>query len=443
MRCFLLALLVTVPSGPEEWKAGLAAAKITPQEPLQLSGYAARKKPSEGVAADLYAKALALEDSEGNRALLLTLDLIGFRAAVADPVCERIAGKTGLKRAHILLNFSHTHSAPQLSADPDPQTEDARKTAAYTKQVQDRLVELAAEALGRLEPARLSWGTGVANLVMNRREFTPRGVILGVNPRGPADRCVPVLRVSDPEGKLRAVLFGCACHGTTLTQNNYLVCGDYAGFAQVLVQERLPGVQAMFMIGCGGDANPYPRGTLDLAREHGAALGAEVCRVLEGKLQPVRGPLRTEFDRAELPFQQFSREELEKLASKGPGHQQGVARQLLALLEKGEKPPAHYPAPVAVWQFGQDLTLVGLSGEVVVDYAILLERALGPLRLWVSAYCNEVFGYLPSARVLEEGGYETRGVYYGPPGLFSPAAQDAAVRKVRELAEKAGRQGMK
>jgi hypothetical protein len=197
----------------------------------------------------------------------------------------------------------------------------------------------------------------------------------------------------------------------------------------------------MFMLGCAGDANPYPRGTLELSREHGAALGKEVCRVLEGKLEPVRGPLKLAFDRAALPLQTpASRAELEKMAKEKPSYRQYVGRRILAALEKGEKLPTTYTCPFAVWQFGDDLTLVALPGEVVVDYVSLLEKALGPNRLWVAGYCNDVFGYLPSARVLSEGGYETRGLISGGVGLFDPRAQDAVVETVRALAKKVGRE---
>jgi hypothetical protein len=116
-----------------------------------------------------------------------------------------------------------------------------------------------------------------------------------------------------------------------------------------------------------------------------------------------------------------------------------MAGRMLEVLDKGGTLPAHYRAPIAVWQFGRDLTLVALSGEAVVDDAHLIEQAIGPVQLWLSAYNNDVFGYLPSARVLAEGGYETRGVGHGGPGFFSPKAQDAVVAKVRELAAKAGR----
>ena len=197
----------------------------------------------------------------------------------------------------------------------------------------------------------------------------------------------------------------------------------------------------MFVLGFAGDSNPYPRGTLELARQHGETLGREVLRVLDTKLRPVLGPLNLQFDYVDIPLAPApGRAELEKMTGRGtPSWQSWMATQMLKALDKGQKLPAHYRAPIAVWQFGTDLTLVALSGEVVVDYAQLIEQAIGPMDLWLSAYNNDVFGYLPSARLLAEGGYETRGVVHGGPGFFSPAAQAVVVRKVRELAARAGR----
>jgi hypothetical protein len=433
----------TARAAEPEWKVGLAQVKITPERPVFLAGYASRNRPFEKVASDLYAKALALEDRDGHLAVLVTTDLIGLSAAVAEPVCERLAAKAGLQREQILLSSSHIHTGPALGLNPEARdgkdAGEAQRTVDYTRQLQDKLVEVVLRALEKREPAQVSWGTGVANFVMNRREFTPDGIILGVNPRGPVDRTVPVLRIDGADGKPRAVLFGAATHNTTLTDQCYDVCGDYAGFAQSHVEEHLPGVQAMFLLGLAGDSNPYPRGSMDLARQHGSDLGQEVCRVLETKLQPVHGPLKTAFGQAELPLQVPQREELERLAAQKGGVQPGIAKQMLAALDRGEKLPDHYTCPIAIWQLGDTLTVVGLSGEVVVDYVALLEKALGPNRLWLAAYCNDVFGYLPSARVLAEGGYETRGLYAGGLGFFDPKAQDVLVQTVRALAEKAGR----
>jgi hypothetical protein len=422
------------------WKVGLAQVKITPEQPLFMAGYASRDRPFEKVTTDLYAKALALEDSDGHLAVLVTTDLIGLSAAIAEPVCARLAKRAGLKREQILLTSSHVHTGPALSLDAERgegrSAGDRQRTVGYTRQLQDRLVEVVLESFKQREPARLSWGTGVANFVLNRRQFTPRGVILGMNARGPADRTVPVLRIDTAEGKLRGVLFGAATHNTTLRGDCYEICGDYAGFAQANLEKQHPGVQALFILGFAGDSDPYPHGTMDLARKHGLELSQEVERVLATKLEPVRGPLRLAFDKADLPLDVPVRAELEKRTTANDRYAAGNAKRVLAALDKGEKLPDHYAGAVAVWQFSSDLTLVALSGEVVVDYVALLERALGPNQLWLSAYANDYYGYLPSARLLAEGGYETQGLR----GIrFSPKAQDRLVAKARELAGRVGR----
>ena len=429
----------------QAWKAGFARVNITPQERIFLAGYASRNKPFENVESELFAKALALEDADGHKAVIVTSDLIGFRGAVADPICERIMQKTGLARSDILLNSSHTHTGPNVSLDAEARgnmsAEDARRVVAYTEQLQDKVVELAVAALADLAPAKLSWGSGVAHFVMNRREFTPSGVRLGVNARGFADRSVPLLRIDSPEGKLRGVLFGFAAHNTTLGGNHYFVCGDYAGYAQQHVEAQFPDATAMFMLGCAGSANPYPRGELEYSKQHGAELGSEVCRLLETSLAPIDGELRTEFDHVALPLQAgLSREQIEQLLKQRGGWQPWVAEKMIELLDEGKKLPESYSAPLAVWRFGDGLTLAALSGEVVGEYVPLIEEALGPLNLWISAYNNDVYGYLPTAGVLQQGGYETRGMIYGGIGFFAPSAQDELLQKLREMAARAGRE---
>jgi len=423
-------------------QVGLARAKITPDEPIRMAGYGSRNKASEGVLADLYAKAMAFEDDRGERVVLLTADVIGFNAEVADFVCKQIMEKTALQRRQILLNPSHTHTGPIIGIPGATgyglEGEEAECVHRYGERLAGQLADLATAALADLKPAKVSWGLGVTNIVMNRREFTERGVRLGFNPRGYVDRSVPVLRVDSPDGKLRAIVFGCACHNTTLTGKHYELSGDYAGFAQQYVEQQHSGVQAMFMIGCGGSANPYPRGTVEAAEQNGRNLGTEVCRVATEKLAPVRGPLRAELEYADLPLKPVPpREKLEEM-TKGPSYIAFNAQQMLDALDKGESLPTKYSAPIAVWQFGEDLTLVALSGEVVNGYVPLVETAIGPRKLWIAGFSNDCFGYLPTAKVLAEGGYETR-CLYTKPGFFPPEVEGVVLAKVRQLAEKVGR----
>ena len=430
---------------PTGWKVGLARTKITPQKPVYLSGYASRNHPFEEVLADLYVKALAIEDGTGHRGVLVSTDLIGFRGEITERIWDGVEKSTGLKRSQVVLTCSHTHTGPSLSLDPAPTGRDmteqqAKDTVEYTEWVIDQVVQLVDRACSDMQPARLSHGVGVATFVMNRREFTPTGVRLGVNPRGLADRSVPVLRVDSADGKILAVVFGAACHNTTLTGKHYIICGDYAGFAQTYVEEQHPGVQAMFVIGCAGSANPFPRGTVEVAQAHGTQLGTEVCRVLETKLSPISGPLRTELANVDLPLQPLpSRAEIDEMVSERSGWRPWVGQQMLEIQKKGEPFPKVRTVPLALWQFGDSFTFVGLSGEVLVDYVPLIERALGLLNLWIAAYCNDVFGYLPSAQVLQDGGYETRGLFSGGVGFFAPEAEGVMVDHVRSLAAKAGR----
>ena len=427
-----------------DWKAGFSARDITPDEPIFLAGYASRNRPFEGVAAKLWVKALAMEDANGKRAVLLTSDIIGFRRGVGEQIRSRLQKLTDLDASEIILNSSHTHTGPSLLLEIDDRSdkmsvEQARKQIAWTKRLIELAVEVCQESLSRLEPARFRFGIGQASFVMNRREWTPNGIRLGFNPSGYADRSVPVLRIDDVDGRLRGVVFGAATHNTTLSGRHYMVCGDYAGFAQSHIQQRYEGAQAMFVTGCAGSQNPYPRGTLEISRQHGETLGDEVGRVLESELTTVSGPLQTRYQTCELPLQVPTRAEIDQDLRSG-GWRPYQAKAMLKVLESGKPLPTRFDYPFSVWQFGHDLTLVGLSGEVVGEYVPLIQQAIGPGRLWVAAYCHEVFGYVPTAQVLVDGGYETRGTYYRGPGFFSADAESVLVEAVRRTAQQAGRE---
>ncbi|MFZ5832220.1 MAG: neutral/alkaline non-lysosomal ceramidase N-terminal domain-containing protein [Planctomycetota bacterium] len=444
---FLLILSMSHGSARAETPAlrvGLAKAKVTPEEPIRMAGYAGREEPSDGVLSDLYVKAMAVEYAGARPVLLVTADLINFRAETWQEICRRIGERTGLKPEEILLVPSHTHAGPVFG--PEVRTyglagEELAVVERYTEKLYAQVADLAAEALETRQPAKLSSGIGKAGFVMNRREQTKQGIRIGVNPEGFVDRSVPVLRVDDGDGQLRALVFGCACHNTTLGGKNFKISSEYAGFAQEALERQFPGVQAMFMIGCAGDANPDPRGTVELAQEHGRSLAKEVAHVAAGPLRPIAGPLRIAFGWADLPLAPMpSPEELREMA-KGPSYLVPNAKRMLTMREKSEELPTHYRAPLSVWQFGNDLTLLALPGEVVSGYVPLMQKALGEEGLWIAGYANESFGYLPTRQVLAEGGYETRGLIFDT-GFFGSEVEDAVVATARKLCKEAGRQGM-
>lgn len=413
------------------WRAGASRIDITPAPGIWMAGFAARTCPAEGVALPLFAKALALEDERRRRAVLVAVDLLGVTASMTARVASAVRRRHGLAREALLVNASHTHSGPVtselLGIAYDLPPGQPERIAEYTAVLEKKILDVIGMALAALAPARLFFAEGRAGFAANRRvQFTPAG---------PVDQAVPVLDVEAADGRTLAVVFGYACHNTTLQAGWCRLHGDYAGVAQALLERRHPGATALFVAGCGADANPEPRGTLELVEQHGAALADAVGRARES-LVPVAGPLRLAYGVASLPFAPApARTELLARLSDADVYQRRHARFLLDALARAGRLPATQPAPVQVWRFGETFTLVALGGEVVADYALRLKRDYPARRIWAAGYSNDVFGYLPSLRVLKEGGYEGGGamIYYGRPGPFAPSVEERIHSEVRSL----------
>ena len=449
-RRFLAAAAV-VATGPAlaataaaaDLKVGVGRTVITPKGPVWMSGYASRNHPSEGVIHDLWAKALAIEDSGGSRVVLVTTDLIGLPHELAEEVAARLKAKHGLERFQIVLNSSHTHSGPVVWPGLKNMyflgSEDRDRLIEYGKKLADDLVRTVDAAMADRAPAQVSVGHGSAGFAANRREPTPKGVRLGVNQKGPVDHDVPVLKIAAPDGKLRTVLFAYACHNTTLGGDMYKFNGDYAGFAEVELEKALPGSTGMFAILCGGDQNPQPRGKVELAQQHGKALANEVRRVLGSELRPVRGPVRTAYEVTELEFAPHERATFEKEVASTDKYKQARAKLMLAAYDAG-RPVRALPYPVQAVRFGDDLTLLALAGEVTVEYALRLKRELPKENLIVMGYANEVQCYIPSLAVLRGGGYEPvfSMTYYGQPGPFAENVEETVIAACRNVLKEAG-----
>jgi hypothetical protein len=427
----------------EDYRVGVGRADITPDGPIWLSGYGSRNKPSEGVEQKLFVKALALKYRKESPLLLITADIISFPGPVAEAIAGRIRKEFKVPRANIMLIGSHTHAGPVIYSGRtkllDLKAKPRKAVKAYAKKLQDQAFAAASAALKKLTPAKLSFGRGQAHFAANRRVFTSKGVQFGVNPNGVVDHDVPVLRIDDPKGEVRAIVFGYACHCTTLDGDYYRVCGDWAGYAQDYLERAHPGATAFFVTGCGGDANPAPRGKIAHARQHGLDMAGAVSRVLKGRRTAVTGPVKTALEWVDLPLAKAPTEaEFRKRLLDRNLFIRRHARRQLDILEKGGKLPTKVPSPVQVWQFGKDLTLVAMGGEVVVDYALRLKRELRGGNLWVAGYANDVFGYVPSVRVLIEGGYEAdfNLILYGLPTRFHNDVEETLIKKVHALVKK-------
>jgi hypothetical protein len=212
------------------------------------------------------------------------------------------------------------------------------------------------------------------------------------------------------------------------------VDGDYAGAAQSNLEREYPGTTALFMMLCGGDQNPNPRGKVEHVEQYGQELATAVALALKGGLTPVHAPIRTAQQMAALDFAPHTRETFETELKDASVFKQRRARLMLEAYDRG-KPVRQLQYPVQAIRLGGELTLLALGGEVVIDYALRARREFPGENLVVAGYCHDVACYIPSLRVLREGGYEPVDsmIYYGQPGPFAETVEEsvfAAIRKV-------------
>lgn len=418
------------------FRAGAAAVDITPQDSLWMAGFARRKLPAQGTALPLHAKGLALQSGREAPLVLVTVDLLGLTARITDRAAALIRQRHGIPRENILFNASHTHCGPvvdeQLSVAYDLSPAQWEAIRAYTARLERMLVEAVDRALERLAPARVSFGRDRATFAANRR--------VSFSPQGPVDHAVPVLRVESAAGALRAIVFGYACHNTTLQDTFVRYHGDYAGVAQAVLERRHPGALALYVAGCGADANPSPRGTVEHVEAHGAALADAVDSALSAA-QGIGPGLRAAYGVVDLPFADDGvREQWRSQLKVEEVYLQRHAALMTAASSRDGALPRVQPVPVQVWRF-DGLALVAIGGEVVVDYALRLAREYPDSAMWAAGYSNDVFGYLPSERVLREGGYEGADamIYYGRPGPFAAGVEARVFGEVARLMRRTAR----
>ncbi len=434
----LLLFLVTVlaagcvspNSGPNLIPVGVARVDISPTNAVRLMGYAARAQlpAPTNISQRIHARAIAIGGGT-EAALLLTIDNCILPGAVTQEIRERLAQRFSIRPDGIALSVTHTHSAPCLrGAAPnifaaDMTAEDIRQIDAYTEFLIGRLEMAATMALADRRPATVSWGQGSVGFAKNRRTAG-----------GPVDHALPLLRVTAPDGTVRAIFVSYACHCTTLSGELNAVHGDWAGVAAQALERDHPGAVALVAVGAGADSNPDPRGTIALAERHGESLAREAGRLLATPLTDITNAPTCRLQTIALPFQpHFTRAQWEARATSS-GIVGYHARKWIDRLDRGEAPSPTLPYPVQTWRFGDQLAMVFLGGEVVVDYSLRLKRELDTSRLWVNAYANDVPCYIPSRRILGEGGYEaeTSLWYYDRPQQLAPETEDLIIRAVRD-----------
>lgn len=430
----------------EALEIGVSRTDITPDHPVRLTGYGDRKNVFDSIEQKLWAKALVLDQKGKQPMIWVTLDLVGFPGFFADDLFERLSKKMSLKdRAQLVISATHTHNGPETGVLlnifgetlPPDQLGDVK---GYRDNLLDKLEKLVLEAYSRKAPGTLSWAIGKATFAMNRRVMeNGKWKDFGETPSGPVDHDLPVLRVSDQQGKLVALLLNYACHGTTLVPEHNFIHGDWMGATQQMLEEEHPGIIAMVAIGCAGDANPSPRGAFKDVNQHATMISEAISKMLtSNKFVALNSIPVGKMKKVELTFAHVpdTKEFIEQ--SKLPAAQGLYARNCLAILAGGGSIANTMPYPVQVWSFENQLAIVFLGGEVVVDYSNRIKREFDKEKIWVNAYSNDVSTYIASKRIFTEGGYEVDGSmpYYNHPSRLAEDTEEKIMKTIHELIPK-------
>jgi neutral ceramidase len=450
----LSVIILSLDARAADWKGAAAKLLITPDQPMWMGGYSSRKTPGEGKTTEIYAKVLLLQDKDANPLVTVTFDLIGVPRTFRLELAKSVEAQFGIPPDRLFLNASHTHSGPMIRLIPpfragqksraafmnvpaDEQEKYVKLAEDYLASLKRQLLDSIRDSIKRLEPVDLRYSKGRCGVAMNRRLPTARGVINSPNPDGPVDHEVPVLQIRNGKKKLLAILFGYACHNTTVSFMTF--SGDYAGWAQQYLEEDHPGTVAMFVMGCGGDQNPYPRRNPVWAPRHGRALANAVEAGLIANATSVDPVAQSALRYINLEYATPpTRAQLEERSKSKDKYERRHGEMLLEYLDATGALPRTYPYPVQVIKLGSQLTMVTLGGETVVDYSLRLKRELKGSAVWVAGYSNDLVGYVPSERVLREGGYEGgRAMRYvraiPHPGPWAPGVEENIIETVHRL----------
>ena len=452
IRFFLMILLLVCgdvlfaqQKATRSLQVGVAKIDITPYHPIRLSGYlrmGSRKVESEGVLQPLWAKAIAIGSDQQSPSVLITVDLAGIRAQMTADIAKWLSQHTTFNPANLAICASHTHSGPDVGNshnmyfDPTLPVDQLGRIAAYLDSLVPKLKKVALQALQNRKPSLVSWSQGSVGFALNRRVIK-NGIWVGHGkvPEGPVDHTLPLMRITDLNGNIKALFVSYACHGTTLLDDINKTHGDWIGEAQRLIEVNHPGALALVAQGCGGDTDPDQRGKPEHATLHGQSIANEVERLLGAPMQPLTDAPVVRSKTIRLPFDHVPDvAEFITLAKEG-GAKGRNAEVHLDRLVRGIPISTSMEYPLRSWTFGGKLTMLFMGGEVLADYALRIRKELSGKPIWINAYANDVKAYIPSKRVIKEGGYEVEGnmYFYDHPFRFSENIEEIIMNAVHEV----------
>lgn len=440
-------------------KFSVESRDITPDKPVFLAGFGSRDRKSEGVLQPIFMKAVLMQ---ANKSLLLVaIDATGADRSFVDGIKEALAERFGFSSDEILLNFSHSHSSVHLTGLDTSQRQEAwsigqdqvpadpakgyAEDEAYFIYLRDSLLEMVAACYQNLVEGELFIGSADTDFSISRRLPLPGGGIdFAPNPQAEIDRQLAVFKLVDNSGSLQCLIYSIGSHPTTLGSENYLIANDFVSYASAELERKYPGATVVFLQGCGAELKP--RATVrdgafvacDVAavQAMGEALASEVAQVLQSaSFDTVACHFNTALENCSLPAKpdeiEFYRN-IMKVDEPGGFEYSAAARMLATRLEGKAK--EQLPCTISVWQLDGKTHLVGIEGEASTEYALAIKNYFSKGNMVVLGYCNGVPCYIPTRKMIAEGGYEAdTNYFYGLQGPFMPEIEDIIIGRVARL----------
>jgi neutral/alkaline ceramidase-like enzyme len=419
-RMFMTVLLVTAlgasqRAGAAQFRASVVKVDITPDQPQWLLGYGPRQ--STGAHDHIYHRIVAMDDGQ-TQFFLVSTDICLFSPSVYDEVMSTLQAETGIKPFQVWWTVTHTHSAPEVGPPGlgeafmgerykhDHNTE-------YTARVKESLIEGIKEARTKLEPARLGVGWGLAMANINRRARDLEGpTYLGLNPDGPTDRQIGLIRLERADGKLLALIANYAMHGTALGGANTLITGDAPGIVAAYVEEKL-GAPMLYINGAAGNLAPIYTVCPDFESAH---LG-QFRAMLGDKIIAAN-------DRIGRTTSEVRLAAGEQIVETPRKPNMGWAPDLEKYLRQTDAGETVIRLPIRFLRVNDDVAIWAAPLELFCEIALRV-RSLSPFPYtFYFGYSNGWLGYMPSAAEFPYGGYEPA------TSPYTPKAEDDVVRTV-------------
>ncbi len=380
-----------------QFRASVVKIDVTPEKPQWLLGYNPRQ--STGVHDRLYHRIVAMDDGR-TQFFLVSTDICLYSPSLYDGVTKELEKETGIKPLQVWWTVTHTHSAPEIGPPGLPavfmgERYEHDHDTAYTTQATKALIAAIKKARAKLEPARLGVGWGFARANINRRARDEEGpTFLGLNPDGPVDRQIGLIRLEKADGKLLALITNYAMHGTVLGGENTKISGDAPGVVAEYVEQKLR-APMLYINGAAGNIAPIYTVYPDFESGH-----LSQFRVLLGD------PILDANAHLGLTTAQVELRLGERIVETPRKGGIGWAPDLGNYLRTTSTGATMIRLPVRFLRINNDIAVWAAPLELFCEIAIDVRNQSPFPFTFYFGYCNGWLGYLPTKAEFARGGYE-------------------------------------